>query len=65
MTMFNQMLRGKTPLVPNTSLPMVEVRDVAQLHVQAMTSPDVTGKRLVASTTSHQFCQGCTDFKRC
>jgi nucleoside-diphosphate-sugar epimerase len=50
MTMLDRMLRGKMPMVPNVSFPMVDVRDLAKLHVQAMTTHDAAGKRIVAST---------------
>jgi len=49
MTMIDQMLRGKVPMVANVSLPMVDVRDVAKLHVQAMLHANASGKRIVAS----------------
>jgi len=50
MAMLDQMLRGKMPMLPKMSFPMVDVRDVAKLHVQAMTTADAAGKRIVAST---------------
>ena len=49
MDMLDQMLRGKMPLLPSFVFPLVDVRDVATLHVQAMITPDVVGKRIVAS----------------
>jgi dihydroflavonol-4-reductase len=52
MAMLDKMLRGKMPMVPRMSFPMVDVRDVAKLHVQAMTTPDAAGKRIVASTAN-------------
>jgi dihydroflavonol-4-reductase len=50
MTMFEQMLRGKVPMVPRMAFPMVDVRDVATLHVRAMTEPSAAGQRLIAAT---------------
>lgn len=49
MTMIDQMLRGKMPLVPKVCFPMVDVRDIAKLHVFAMTTPEAAGKRIVAA----------------
>lgn len=49
MTMLDQMLRGKVPMVPNAAFPMVDVRDVATLHVQAMTLPEAKGQRFIAA----------------
>ena len=49
MSMVAQMLAGKLPMVPNIAFPMVDVRDVATLHVKAMVHPDAAGLRLIAS----------------
>lgn len=49
MSMVSNMIGGKMPMVPNTSFPMVDVRDVAKIHVAAMTHADAAGKRIVAS----------------
>jgi dihydroflavonol-4-reductase len=58
MSMLDQMLRGKVPMVPNTACPAVDVRDVALLHVEALTNPDVVGKRIIASSSeSHGFAE--------
>jgi dihydroflavonol-4-reductase len=50
MQMVDQMLRGKMPMVPNAAFPMVDVRDVAQLHLQAMTKPEAKGQRFIAAS---------------
>lgn len=52
MTFIDQMLRGKMPMVPRMAFPMVDVRDVAKLHLQAMIHPDVDGMRLIASSAT-------------
>lgn len=49
MTIIAQMLQGKIPMMANIAMPMGDVRDVAKLHVQAMTTPDAAGKRIIAS----------------
>ena len=50
MAMMEQMLRGKIPIVPGMAFPMVDVRDVAWLHVQAMSLADAAGQRFIATT---------------
>jgi len=49
MVTIDQMLQGKIPMVANISLPMVDVRDIAKLHVQAMIAPNATGKRIIGA----------------
>ncbi|GEA51466.1 dihydroflavonol-4-reductase [Vibrio inusitatus NBRC 102082] len=49
MTMIDQMLRGKIPMLANVAMPMIDVRDVANIHVQAMIHPNAAGQRIVAS----------------
>lgn len=44
-----RLLRGEMPMVPNIGLEVVDVRDVADLHVRAMTSPDAAGERFLAT----------------
>lgn len=49
MSVVVQMLRGKVPMVANVSMPMVDVRDIAELHVQAMTAPNAVNKRVIGA----------------
>ena len=49
MSAFDQILRGKIPLVPKFAFPTVDVRDVAKLHVQALTLPVASGKRIIVA----------------
>ncbi|TWT80521.1 3 beta-hydroxysteroid dehydrogenase/Delta 5--_4-isomerase [Planctomycetes bacterium CA13] len=49
MTMIDKMLRGKMPMVGDVSMPMVDVRDLAQLHVQALTNSNAAGKRIIGA----------------
>lgn len=49
MSMIVKILAGKTPMVPNTSFPMVDVRDVAYLHVAALTEPKAANQRFIAT----------------
>ena len=54
MTMMDQMLKGKMPMVPNVAFPMVDVRDVAALHVKALTTVEAAGQRLIAASSKAQ-----------
>lgn len=45
-----QLITGKMPMIPDISFPMIDVRDVALLHVQALKMKGVDGKRFIAST---------------
>ena len=46
------LLNGALPLVPKISFGMVDVRDVADLHVLAMTSDKAPGNRFIASANT-------------
>lgn len=43
-----QMLQGKLPALPKASFGVVDVRDVVDLHIRAMESPDAAGQRFLA-----------------
>ncbi|WP_300558727.1 aldehyde reductase [Companilactobacillus sp.] len=45
-----QMLEGKIKSLPNVDSGYVDVRDVASLHILAMTSPKAAGQRFLATT---------------
>lgn len=42
-------LKGAYPAMPPVSYPSVDVRDVAELHVRALETPEAGGRRLVAA----------------
>lgn len=44
-----RMLEGKMPGCPKIGLEVVDVRDLARLHVLAMTSPDAAGERFLGT----------------
>lgn len=48
--MMTNMIAGKVPMVPDMAMGMVDVRDVAKLHVAAMTANGAAGKRFIACT---------------
>ncbi|MEI7774670.1 MAG: aldehyde reductase [Verrucomicrobiota bacterium] len=49
-TMMTKMINGKVPMIPDMAMGMVDVRDVAKLHVTAMTERGAEGKRFIACT---------------
>ncbi len=46
-----RLLAGRIPAVPNIGWNIVDVRDIAELHILAMTSPAATGQRFLGSGT--------------
>ena len=49
MSMASLMLQGKIPLVPDAAFPMVDVRDVAKLHVAALKIEKAANQRFIAA----------------
>lgn len=43
------LLNGSMKAVPNIPLNVVDIRDVADLHIRAMTNPNANGQRFIAS----------------
>jgi len=50
LTLISDIIEGKYPLIPNISIGFIDVRDVAKLHVAAMTAEEAVGKRFIASS---------------
>ena len=50
-----RLLDGSTPVAANIYLNIIDVRDVAALHLRAMTEPDAGGKRFLASAATVTF----------
>lgn len=48
-----RLLDGKLPAVPKLAMSVIDVRDVAALHVDAMTNPVAGGQRCIASTGTY------------
>jgi len=46
--LLKKLLDGSMKRIPNITLGIVDVRDVADLHVRAMTNPDASGQRFLA-----------------
>ena len=45
-----QVMRGKMPATPKVGFQLVDVRDVADAHVSAMTVPEAAGERFIVGT---------------
>ncbi|MAC80356.1 MAG: dihydrokaempferol 4-reductase [Rhodobacteraceae bacterium] len=50
-----RLLAGTDPALPDLSLPFVDVRDVARMHVLAMDLPQTVGKRYISSELLMSF----------
>jgi dihydroflavonol-4-reductase len=48
-------LKGKDPMVPPMGLAIVDVRDVAEMHLRALQHPETAGKRYIASAGAMAF----------
>lgn len=46
-----QLMKGAMPRLPQLSIDVVDVRDVADLHLRAMTNPNAKGERFLAAAT--------------
>jgi nucleoside-diphosphate-sugar epimerase len=44
-----RLLRGAAPGLPRLGFPLVDVRDVADLHIRAMSAPEAAGERFIAT----------------
>lgn len=50
-SIISDLIAGKRPMIPDIAMSMVDVRDVARLHVAALESPEAAGKRFIASSS--------------
>jgi nucleoside-diphosphate-sugar epimerase len=56
--MVQQLMSGAMPGLPNLSFGIVDVRDVADLHLRAMTNPAAKGERFLATAGLMFFSEG-------
>ncbi len=47
--LIERLMKGAMPALPKLGFSLVDVRDVAELELMAMTSPDAAGKRFIAA----------------
>ena len=50
-----RLLKGRDPMVPDFGPPVVDVRDVAEMHLRALQRPETAGKRFIAVSGPMQF----------
>ena len=50
-----RLLSGKDPMLPQIAFPIVDVRDVAEMHLRALTHDETIGQRLIASDRTLWF----------
>lgn len=50
---------GGFPRVPKMSMPVIDVRDCARAHLQALLVPEATGHRFILSEGTHGFDEIC------
>lgn len=59
-----QILNRAFPMYPDINLPIVDVRDVARIHVAAIDQPDSIGRRLVANAGALTMVEVATLFSK-
>lgn len=50
-SMIHDMILGKMPMIPDIAVGMVDVRDVAKVHVHAISADNAVGKRFILAST--------------
>ena len=56
-SLVQRLLSGKDPMQPKFALPVVDVRDVAEMHLRALQRPEAAGKRYIASAKTLSFAE--------
>jgi dihydroflavonol-4-reductase len=51
LSILTKILNGKIPMVPDAAIPMVDIRDVAKLHIKALLKPEAAGERFIVAGT--------------
>lgn len=52
LALVERILKGKDPMLPDFGLPVVDVRDVAEMHLRALQRPETAGRRYISSAGS-------------
>lgn len=50
--LIERILKGRDPMMPPFGFPMVDVRDVAEMHLRALQRPETIGRRYIAASGS-------------
>ena len=43
-------MTGELPMLPLVNMPMIDVRDVSQAHLEAILRPEAAGKRFILAS---------------
>jgi dihydroflavonol-4-reductase len=54
-SLVERILKGKDPMLPDTRFSIVDVRDVAQMHVAAISNDATMNERLLAASATYSF----------
>jgi len=54
-SLVERILNGKDPMLPDLKFAIVDVRDVARMHVDAIKNDSTKGERIIASSSSKSF----------
>jgi dihydroflavonol-4-reductase len=63
MELVERFMKGRDPMAPPFGLPIVDVRDVAEMHLRALQRPETAGKRYIASAGSMAMVDVCRTLK--
>ena len=53
--LIERFLKGRDPMLPALGFPIVDVRDVAEMHLRALQRPETEGRRYIAASGSMAF----------
>jgi dihydroflavonol-4-reductase len=53
--LIERFMKGKDPMLPPMGLPIVDVRDVAEMHLRALQRPETEGRRYISASGSMSF----------
>lgn len=55
LALVERILKGRDPMMPPVGQPVVDVRDVAEMHLRALQRPETAGRRYIAASGSMAF----------
>ena len=55
LALVERILKGRDPMMPLVGQPVVDVRDVAEMHLRALERPETVGRRYIAASGSMAF----------
>ena len=55
LALVERILKGRDPMMPLVGQPVVDVRDVAEMHLRALERPETIGRRYIAASGSMAF----------